>query len=258
MGLGTTCCCVETKRGACCLPDGSCVDIDGDTPQGTCEDIEGGVWQGFDTACVFLDCPGTLPTEACCFDDGSCTDEAAVRCLIRGGVPQGAGTQCGPFSCLDASICRVCNVGVDLQTVGVEVEVTYSEFGRSAIIDPNQVQPPFGFITEEEFDAVNQRHTLRAGIDLTGGPRPPPVTCDFLATTLGGGFPIFITIRVSGNDLFTTLTTTVRRAFWQDSLRFIATFDPAASCFSPHGPLANENQQQNGGGSMTWHGARVI
>ncbi|MHC5109612.1 MAG: DUF7901 domain-containing protein, partial [Planctomycetota bacterium] len=82
-GPGTTC----TQPEACCLPDGTCADVD---PL-CCDDL-GGIPQG----------PGTFCTqpEACCLPDGSCVDVDPLCCDDLGGVPQGPGTVCtAPEAC---------------------------------------------------------------------------------------------------------------------------------------------------------------
>ena len=77
-GDGTVCAGVE----ACCLPDGSCTNVDALC----CVNELLGVPQGAGSAC-------TAP-EACCFQDGSCADLDPLCCAQMGGTPQGAGNFC--------------------------------------------------------------------------------------------------------------------------------------------------------------------
>ncbi len=78
----------EPPVGACCLPNGDCVD--GQTPA-ECNDL-GGDWQGTDTECVSTSCPQP-PTGACCAGDGMCSDDVAeVECS---GLYLGDDTACG-------------------------------------------------------------------------------------------------------------------------------------------------------------------
>jgi hypothetical protein len=118
---------------ACCLIDGSCLDVAPDYCEGTLN----GVPQGPETTCAIVDCPqltvscclpnGTcadliedncqalggsyfpnfscsnLPIdcqpEACCLEDGSCKDEITYFCDDDLGVSQGPGTTCAIVSC---------------------------------------------------------------------------------------------------------------------------------------------------------------
>ncbi|MHC4754271.1 MAG: hypothetical protein ACYTBP_03930 [Planctomycetota bacterium] len=79
---------------ACCLPDGSCIDID----YVSCLDL-GGFPQGPGTDCSTADCPGPPNLEACCLPDGSCIDTDLGNCLGQGGIPQGPGTNCAIANC---------------------------------------------------------------------------------------------------------------------------------------------------------------
>jgi hypothetical protein len=45
-------------------------------------------------------------TEACCFYDGTCTDVTRGQCILDGGTPMGAGTDCAGTSC-DQACCFV-------------------------------------------------------------------------------------------------------------------------------------------------------
>lgn len=86
---GTDCAsiiCFET--GACCLPDGSCVD---DTSPDDCA-MMGGTYQGVDTVCATTDCPD--PTGACCFPTGFCLELTEAECLGVGATWNGALTVC--------------------------------------------------------------------------------------------------------------------------------------------------------------------
>lgn len=124
--------------GACCLPDGSCVDVTSELecigtfsgffqgpgtlcanvdctgpgacclPTGACIDITGGAVEcaGLNgtfialVSCSTNPCPTALP-EACCFRDGTCQDIIAVTCISQGGVPQGFGLACAAVTCGD-------------------------------------------------------------------------------------------------------------------------------------------------------------
>ncbi len=126
-------------RGACCLPDGSCL---GTIDAATCQTGLGGVYQGDGVACVEIDCLGacclrngtclratfaecfdpnraiagvswsvTLDcnsvgcapiTGACCLPDGSCVDANRPRCeslTALRGIYQGDGVACNAVTC---------------------------------------------------------------------------------------------------------------------------------------------------------------
>ncbi len=79
--------------GACCLPDGSCVD---GVDAGSCATL-GGTYQGDGTDCLTTNCP--QPTGACCLPDGSCLSLNGMDCATMGGTFQGPGTDCGTTDC---------------------------------------------------------------------------------------------------------------------------------------------------------------
>ena len=82
-----------TTTGACCFPDGSCIE----TIAARCTAL-GGDYQGNGTDCDTANCP--QPTGACCAPDGTCTpDQTEADCIAAGNVWQGAGTVCVPNPC---------------------------------------------------------------------------------------------------------------------------------------------------------------
>ncbi|MBT8207955.1 MAG: hypothetical protein KJO18_06765, partial [Acidimicrobiia bacterium] len=90
-GQGTTCtatggCPGDPVTGACCLDDGSCVEV--------VEEDCAGVFQGDATTCAGTTCPE--PTGACCLDDGSCVEVVEEDCA---GVFQGDGSTCAGTTC---------------------------------------------------------------------------------------------------------------------------------------------------------------
>lgn len=80
-------CCSE----ACCLPDGTCVDL----PSNECLALDG-TPQGCGTSCEDINC---VDLQACCFENGDCEDFTPADCLAAGGIPQGAGTSCDDGLC---------------------------------------------------------------------------------------------------------------------------------------------------------------
>jgi hypothetical protein len=73
--------------GACCLPDGGCVD---DLTPAECDALDG-EFQGDDSVCASVDCPQP-PEGACCSPEGVCTIANEFTCV---GEWLGAGTACG-------------------------------------------------------------------------------------------------------------------------------------------------------------------
>ncbi|MCH8853244.1 MAG: hypothetical protein IID41_11425, partial [Planctomycetes bacterium] len=72
--------CGGGEPGACCLPDGDCLDL---TP-GDC-DVLDGAFEGEGTICSNTECP--QPTEACCFKGAGCLDLELAICESAGGFP---------------------------------------------------------------------------------------------------------------------------------------------------------------------------
>lgn len=74
-GLGTTCATtICFPNGACCRPDGTCVN--GTSPS-ECENM-GGVWQGNNSLCQNVSCP--QPSAACCLSNNFCLLLTAADC----------------------------------------------------------------------------------------------------------------------------------------------------------------------------------
>lgn len=89
----------DEVAGACCLPNGSCVQVG----SSDCADF-GGTFQGEGTTCAQVSCP--QPPVACCFETtGGCLNLTAQDCLAAGGVPAGAGTSCATYECFPAGAC---------------------------------------------------------------------------------------------------------------------------------------------------------
>ncbi|MCA9295903.1 MAG: hypothetical protein KC983_05285, partial [Phycisphaerales bacterium] len=95
-----TCATVSCPQpGACCLSDGTCrqeLIIGG----AQCA-ADGGTYQGDDTTCATVSCPGG----ACCVSDGSCSVLSQPDCLAIAGVWQGINTVCTPNLCPQPGAC---------------------------------------------------------------------------------------------------------------------------------------------------------
>ena len=88
-GVGSSC--VQTEcfaTGACCLPDGSCLD---DQFQQDCQSFEG-LYQGTGSLCEDAECP--QPEGACCFDTGFCLPLTETDCSSVGAAWAGPLTDC--------------------------------------------------------------------------------------------------------------------------------------------------------------------
>ncbi len=115
-------------EGACCLPDGSCLDLQ--TPE-SCATANG-LFRGDGTQCGSEDCPA--PIGWCCAADGvTCFDLEEVDCGGFGGTWGGAGTSCdAPDACDSGSPCAADvdasgDVGVD------DVLAVLSDWGETGV-----------------------------------------------------------------------------------------------------------------------------
>lgn len=93
-GGGTVCDpspCPE-PRGACCLPNGSCVT----ETEGACLSA-GGLYNGHGSLCSPNPC--FQPFGSCCHTDGSCTEDTQLGCEASLGVFQGDTTSCSTTTC---------------------------------------------------------------------------------------------------------------------------------------------------------------
>jgi hypothetical protein len=89
------------QPGACCLPDGSCVQS---IVGGSACAAASGTYHGDDTLCAEVVCP---QPGACCLPDGSCF-QAAVGldlCPQMGGVYHGDDTLCADVRCISGACC---------------------------------------------------------------------------------------------------------------------------------------------------------
>ncbi len=88
-GPGSTCATFNCNpTGACCLPDGACVDAL--SPEDCA--IAGGTYQGDDVQCSTVSCPE--PFGACCFESGFCIELIESDCVIANGTWAGPLTDC--------------------------------------------------------------------------------------------------------------------------------------------------------------------
>lgn len=98
-GIGTTCAEFNCTFGACCIPDGSCVDR---VFESQCEGDLQGLYLGDGSDCATESCPELA--QACCFA-GGCVNLTPTNCLGAGGTPGGPGTNCATFECNPVGAC---------------------------------------------------------------------------------------------------------------------------------------------------------
>jgi len=111
-------CSPPPATGACCLADGSCVEV----TEAECGTL-GGTYQGDGTACATTNC-NPPPTGACCLPDDTCVEVTESECGTQGGIYQGDGSACASTNCIPPPLTGACCLP-DYSCV----EVTESECG---------------------------------------------------------------------------------------------------------------------------------
>jgi len=99
--------------GACCLVDGSCVEV----AEADCLAL-GGTYRGDSSVCSGVTCP--LPAGACCLASGTCVQTTEADCAVQGGVFQGEFSLCKDTNCPPP-------LGACCLTSGVCVELSESD-----------------------------------------------------------------------------------------------------------------------------------
>ena len=99
--------------GACCLPDGACVEV----TEADCL-AQGGTYQGDSSPCSGVTCP--QPEGACCLANGTCVEVTEADCLAQGGTYQGDSSLCSGVTCPQPE-------GACCLTDGTCVEVTEAD-----------------------------------------------------------------------------------------------------------------------------------
>ena len=82
------------EGGACCLIDGTCVDV---LSEDECRNLAG-TYNGDGSSCVGGECNGS-PIGACCLIDGSCAHKTLASCTNVGGEYGGDGSDCAETIC---------------------------------------------------------------------------------------------------------------------------------------------------------------
>lgn len=91
LGAGTACGAASCAE-ACCLPNGTCSEID----LADCDE-QNGQGNGLGSECANFDCDG-----ACCLSDGTCVDTGPPGCASQSGLFQGLSAACGSTDCAGA------------------------------------------------------------------------------------------------------------------------------------------------------------
>ncbi|MCZ6836301.1 MAG: hypothetical protein O7G85_11050, partial [Planctomycetota bacterium] len=92
--------CTGEASEACCLANGSCVNL----TTVDCQ-IQGGTSQGPGSNCTTVTCTTAQP-EACCISEGVCINLTPADCANLPGSPQGPGTTCGgQLTCFSEACC---------------------------------------------------------------------------------------------------------------------------------------------------------
>ena len=119
-GFGTACSgptLEECPLGACCLPDGSC--LDNERPA-DCTSL-GGDFQGDGVSCLNVQC--STPLGACCLTAGGClANQEQLICEIFGNTWAGANTIC-PDDCGPACAGADGDINGDTKTDGEDIQV---------------------------------------------------------------------------------------------------------------------------------------
>jgi len=97
---------VPPATGACCLPNGACIDA----TSANCQ-AAGGSYNGDGTACSSTQCPQPV-IGACCLPGGLCLELTAANCALGGGVYQGDNSSC-VFTQCPTSCCNGTTGNVD-------------------------------------------------------------------------------------------------------------------------------------------------
>ncbi len=121
--------------GACCLPDGTCVETSWDE----CV-IQCGFFGGPGTACAGQLCPIPLPG-ACCLPDGTC-EQTAGQCVCRqlGGSFQGPTVPCGTALCPELGACCLPD-GTCVEANRDDCDADCGFFGGSGTVCADQLCP---------------------------------------------------------------------------------------------------------------------
>jgi hypothetical protein len=122
--------------GACCLQDGSCVQV----REPECL-AQGGTFHGLGSTCVGISCP---QPQACCFPDGHCEYVLEAICLENGGTPYGVGTDCDPNPCVQPpQACCFPDGHCEFVTAEICTELGGVPQGFGTVCEPNSCpQPP--------------------------------------------------------------------------------------------------------------------
>jgi formylglycine-generating enzyme required for sulfatase activity len=157
MGDGSSCGPPNPCVGACCTPDGLCVD----TPPAECED---GIWyEGQSCDAGGFECP---PFGACCVPGEACRLDAEWQCTAADGVYLGDGVACGPpdpcFGCC-------CDDYTGLGEDGVAIGACPPEQRFGAGLSCAELEPPCGILGACCVVGACLADVVESTCDLLGG-----------------------------------------------------------------------------------------
>ncbi len=152
---------------ACCLPDGTCINVPRANPE-RCTDDPGvnGVYHD-GARCENLS--GGCPVEACCLPNGGCTPLTDVGCASRGGSsPAGNPTSCGVSTCSTGACCFTEDGVCTIKTADACASAggTYSVNGTNCQ-NPASVCPGIGACCRSDGDCFDAMSSSQC--DVIGG-----------------------------------------------------------------------------------------
>lgn len=151
---------------ACCLPDGSCQDLD----PGDCA-TAGGVSGPDGSACATTTCE---PLEACCLPDASCQDLTPTACAAVGGRSAGPGTACATTICLESPVaCCVAACCTDLTPTDCAVAGGIAQGGGTTCATTACELPEACCLPDGSCEDVERSACLARG----GMPQAPGTAC---------------------------------------------------------------------------------
>lgn len=171
--------CAE-PRGACCLPDESCVLV----TEASCQGQGGqffGEWNVCPPSPIFCD---RTPT-ACCLPDGGCVLNTWFDCDQAGGAGFLPGTPCDPDPCVTGPTTGACCTNLNVCFITDRDHCQGPYFGDGSTCEPSPCAPMLGACCLDDHSCVPTTFEDCAG-DYQGdgvpcgpdpcGPPPPPST----------------------------------------------------------------------------------
>jgi hypothetical protein len=224
--------------GACCLFDGSCVQVS----EADCAAMSG-TYSGDLSMCIDVTCP--QPPGACCLTDGTCVEVTEEDCTALGGMFQGDFSTCGGASCPQPP-------GACCLTNDTCVEVTEEDCTAQGGIYRGDFTSCADISCEGSFIVC---YTLDFSFDDVGNAMPHGAKVD---TEFDGGpnYPVTITssVNISGASTGAILDSTNGPAFQDPDLLvgkgnilILQTDADLTECPPASGIYCTHNDDENGG-----------